>query len=246
MTLFVLLSVALAAATIALLAWRRPVAAHVTDPATAAVAAARPSRGLVISIAVLLAGVAAGGYALVGTPQMLPVTPDAPPGPGPAADAQLEMLQQRAQKNPSDAAAWVLAARAQLEMRDEGEAQKVHQAEALADYRHALALRPNDADLLADTADLLAVAANGRLEGEPMQLVERALAADPNHVKALALKGSFAMTQRDFRTALQSWDHAMRVAPPGDPIAAFLRQQLESMRAMAARAAAASSPVPAR
>ncbi len=246
MTLFVLLSVALAMATIALMTWRRPVAAHVTDPATAAIAATRPSRGLVLSIAALVVVVAAGGYALVGTPQMLPVTPDAPPGPGPAADAQLEMLQQRAQKNPTDPAGWVLAARAQLEIRAEGDAQKAHQADALADYRHALALRPNDADLLADTADLLAVVANGRLDGEPMQLVEHALAIDPNHVKALALKGSYAMTQRDFRTALQSWDHAMRVAPPGDPIAAFLRQQLEAMREMAARAAAASSPAPAR
>jgi cytochrome c-type biogenesis protein CcmH len=83
--------------------------------------------------------------------------------------------------------------------------------------------------------------ANGRLDGEPMQLVEKALVADPDHVKALALKGSFAMTQRDFRAALQSWDHALRVAPPGDPIAAFLRQQLDAMREMAARAANAAS-----
>ena len=38
---------------------------------------------------------------------------------------------------------------------------------------------------------------------EAMQLVDRALAVDPNHVKALALKGSYAMTQRDFRGALK-------------------------------------------
>jgi cytochrome c-type biogenesis protein CcmH len=233
MTLFVLLSLLLAAATIALVAWRRPVAAHVTDPATAAIAAARPSRGLVVAIAVLLVVVAAGGYAIVGSPRMLPVTPDAPPGPGAAAEAQLATLQQRALKNPADPAGWVVAARAQLALD--------HPAEALKDYRAALALRPNDADVLADTADVLAVIANGRLDGEPMQLVEKALAADPDHVKALALKGSFAMTQRDFRAALQSWDHALRVAPPGDPIAAFLRQQLDAMREMAARAANAAS-----
>ena len=231
MTLFILLSLALGAATLALMAYRRPVAAHVTDPATAAVAAARPSRGLVIAIAVLLVVVAGGGYAWIGSPRLLPLAPDAPPGPGPAADAQLAVLQERAQKNPSDALGWVQAAHGQLELQ--------HPAEAAKDFRSALALRPNDADLMADLADVLAVLSEGRLDGEPMQLVDRALAVDPNHVKALALKGSFAMTQRDFRTALESWDHALRVAQPGDPIAAFLRQQLDTMREMAARAAAA-------
>ena len=233
MTLFILLSLALGAATLAVMAYRAPVAAHVTDAGTAATAAARPSRGLVIAIAAILAVVTGGGYALVGSPNLLPLTPDAPPGPGPAADAQLAVLQARAQKNPSDALGWVQAAHGQLELH--------HPAEAAQDYRSALALRPNDADLMADLADVLAVIAEGRLDGEPMQLVDRALAVDPNHVKALALKGSFAMTQRDFRTALQSWDHALRVAQPGDPIAAFLRQQLDTMREMAARAAAANA-----
>ena len=233
MTLFILLSLALGALTLGLLAYRAPVAAHVTDPATAAVAAARPSRGLVIAIGVALAAVAGGGYALVGSPRLLPVAPGMPADSSVVADAQLDELQQRAQKNPSDAAGWVQAARWQLELH--------HPAAAADDYRRALALRPNDPDLLADLADDLAVVSEGRLDGEPMQLVDRALAVDPNHVKALALKGSFAMTQRDFRTALQSWDHALRVAQPGDPIAAFLRQQLDTMREMAARAAAASA-----
>jgi cytochrome c-type biogenesis protein CcmH len=232
MILFVLLALALGAATLALLAWRPAVAAHVTDPATAAAAAARPSRALVLGTAAALVVVGAGGYGIVGSPGLLPVTPDAPPGPGPAADAQLAALQQRAERHPADAAAWVAAARAQLELD--------HADVAARDYRRAVELRPKDADLLADLADVLAVVAQGRLDGEPMQYVERALAADPDHVKALALKGSWAMTQRDFRTALESWDHALRVAPPGDPIAAFLRKQLEQMRAMAAGAAAAA------
>jgi cytochrome c-type biogenesis protein CcmH len=92
---------------------------------------------------------------------------------------------------------------------------------------------------MADLADVLAVVAQGRLDGEPIQLVDRALAIDPNHVKALALKGSYAMTQRDFRGALTAWNHALKVAPPDDPIAEFLKSQLDGMRDMAARAASA-------
>ena len=90
--------------------------------------------------------------------------------------------------------------------------------------------------MLADLADMLAAIGNGSLEGEPIQLVDKALAIDPNHVKALALKGSYAMTQRDFRTALTAWNQALKVAQPDDPIAQFLRTQLDGMREMAAQA----------
>ena len=51
MTLFVFLSLLLAVATLAILAWRGPAVAHVTDPATAATAVTRPTRGLVVGLA---------------------------------------------------------------------------------------------------------------------------------------------------------------------------------------------------
>ena len=237
MTLFVILSIVLVAATLAILAWRGPVVAHVTDPATAAAAVARPTRGLVIGLAVLILVVAGGGYAWVGSPRLLPVTPDAAPGPGPSADAQVAVMQERAEAHPDEANGWMQAARAQA-MLNRGPA-------AVADYRKAAALRPGDANVLADLADMLAATGNGSLDGEPIQLVDKALAINPNHVKALALKGSYAMTQRDFRTALGAWNQALKVAQPDDPIAQFLRTQLDGMREMAARAAAqASAPGP--
>ena len=233
MTLFALISVLLLAATLAILVWRGPAVAHVTDAQTAAAAVARPTRGLVIGLAVLILAVAGGGYAWIGSPRLLPVTPDAPPGPSPAADAQLAVLQERAEQHPDDPNGWMRAARLQVMLN--------HGPEAVADYRRVAALRPNDADVLADLADLLAATGNGGLAGEPIQLVERALAIDPNQVKALALKGSYAMSQRDFRTALTAWNQAIKVAPAGDPIAQYLRGQLDEMRALA-ESRAASAP----
>ncbi len=47
------------------------------------------------------------------------------------------------------------------------------------------------------------------------------------------------MTQRDIRGALTTWNQALKVAQPDDPIAQFLRTQLDDMRAMAAQAASA-------
>lgn len=233
MTLFVLLSIALVAATLAILVWRGPVVAHVTDPATAAVAVTRPTRGLVIVLSALIVVVAGGGYAWVGSPKLLPVTPDAAPGPGPSADAQVAVMQDRAEQHPTEANGWIQAARAQAMLN--------HGMAAVDDYRRAAALRPNDANVLADLADMLAATGNGSLAGEPIQLVERALAIDPNQVKALALKGSYAMTQHDFRTALEAWNQALKVAQPDDPVAQFLRAQLDGMREMATRAASAAS-----
>ena len=233
MTLFVIISIALVAATLAILVWRGPAVAHVTDAATAAAAVARPTRGLVIGLSALILVVAGGGYAWVGSPRLLPVTPDAAPGPGPSADAQVAVMQERAEAHPGEANGWMQAARAQAMLN--------HGPAAVADYRKAAALRPNDANVLADLADMLAAIGNGSLDGEPIQLVDKALAINPNHVKALALKGSYAMTQRDFRTALGAWNQALKVAQPDDPIAAFLRSQMDEMRAMAAQAQQAAS-----
>ena len=233
MTLFVILSLALAAATLAILAWRGPAVAHVTDPATAAAAVARPTRALVLLMALLVAVIAGGGYAWIGSPRLLPVTPDVPPGPSVSAEAQVAEVQARAEMRPQDINGWLQAANVQ--------ALAKHGDAAVADYRQALALRPDDANLMADLADMVAAPGSGQLDGEPIQLVDRALAINPNHVKALALKGSWAMMHRDFRTALTAWNQAIKVAQPGDPIAEFLRGQLEEMQAMATRAQAAAS-----
>jgi hypothetical protein len=100
MTLFVILSLLLAGAALAILVSRGPAVAHVTDAATAAVAVTRPTRGLVVGLALLIVAVAGAGHAWVGSPGLLPVTPAAPPGPGPAADAQLAVVRGRAERKP--------------------------------------------------------------------------------------------------------------------------------------------------
>jgi len=205
------------------------------------VAATRPSRRLVATLCILVAVVTVGGYAWVGSPRLLAVEPEAlqsamssstsaPTHEALAAgEAIAAALHDRATKHPNDPGAWFAWARAELDLG--------RPAAAAEGYRRALALRPKDADLLADAADVFAVAAQGRLEGEPMQLIDRSLAINPDQVKALALKGSYAITQHDFATALAAWQHVLKVAPPGDPIAAYVGRELEALRAAAMRMA---------
>jgi cytochrome c-type biogenesis protein CcmH len=231
MTSFLFFSTLLAALSIALLLrrGRRPAAAGASTEELVAVT--RPTRGLALALAAGIVVIAIGGYAWVGSPSLIAVSPDTldanATGPESAAANQAiaTALGERAGKHPDDAMAWYQLARSELSLG--------HLPEAAQAYRRALALRPKDPDLLADGADVLAVAAGGNLEGEPIHLVERALAVDPGHLKALALKGSYLVTRGDFAGAVAAWEHALQVAGPNDPIAGFIGHQIQAVRAMA-------------
>ncbi|RYZ01324.1 MAG: hypothetical protein EOO24_15220 [Comamonadaceae bacterium] len=92
-------------------------------------------------------------------------------------DMSTRMAAQR--EGTVDAAGWALVARSNAALQRFDKA-----AEA---YARARALAPDDAQLLADHADVLAVLQGGRLTGEPAALVSRALSIDPANQKALAL-----------------------------------------------------------
>ena len=239
MTSFLVAAAALTAACLFLLLWRRARPAH--DPQVP-----ERSRRLDATLALIVVAIAGAGYAWVGSPRLLAVTPDALREGAPtteaaaAVDAIADQLREQAQARPEDAMAQYQWARAEL---DRGRPQA-----AAAGYRRAIALRPKDADLLADGADVVAMAAGGKLSGEPMQFVDRALAIAPDNLKALALKGSEAALRRDFPAALAAWDHALKVAQPGDPIAAYLTRQERAVRELtgeAQPASAADAAVPA-
>jgi len=116
-------------------------------------------------------------------------------------------------------------------------------ADASRAYARARALAPDDPQLMADHADVLAMVQGQRVAGEPMQLVERALQIDPMNLKALALAGSAAFEMRDFARALDYWGRAQRIAPPGSGFASGLESSMQQARqAMAAAGPVAGAP----
>ena len=117
-----------------------------------------------------------------------------------AADADARRLQTHLQRQPRDARAWVILARLQAETE--------HFAEAAQAYETALALPSkvaNDAAVWCEFADALGMMVQGRLSGRPRELIDRALALNPNHPQALEMAGSAEYGQGDYASALRYW-----------------------------------------
>ena len=86
--------------------------------------------------------------------------------------------------------------------------------EASADYAAVVRLGAMTADTWADYADAQA-SLTGRLSGAPEQAINRALALDPQHTKALWLKASLAHEQHRYADALAAWRQLSALVPAG-------------------------------
>jgi cytochrome c-type biogenesis protein CcmH len=175
------------------------------------------SPGLAAALSVLVVGVAAAGYAWLGTPAALDATaravPDVPAGDSHAVtraqiEAMVEGLAERMKGRPDDVDGWVMLGRSYAVL---GQHDK-----ALPAFRRAAELRADDPVLLADYADALAVANGRSLEGEPARLIERALSLDPRNLKALSMAGTLAFDRRDYAGAVRHWQQMLAVAPDGE------------------------------
>ncbi len=159
-----------------------------------AVANERPAHPLAAAAAGLRIGAAPAQAAAAGL-----TTADAPHALGAEQiQAMTARLSERLAKEPDDADGWAMLARSH--------ANTGQHAPAVAAFRKAAALRPADATLLADFADALAMTQQRRLAGEPLQLVQRALAAEPGNLKALSLAGTEAFDRGDYKAALRFWE----------------------------------------
>lgn len=122
-----------------------------------------------------------------------------------------DLLAARLRDNPEDGEGWAMLGRSLAALGRFGEA-----GEALGEAARRL---PGNASVLADRADVVAMAQGRRFAGEPDRLIQAALEADPRHLKALALAGSSAYDRGDFAMAATHWRRLLAVAPPGGQMA---------------------------
>jgi cytochrome c-type biogenesis protein CcmH len=192
-----------------------------------------------VVIAGLVVGVLAlGAVALLRTRQSPSVLPAASPASAahPLGPQQLErsiaQMRERVQASPDDATAWAMLAHAYDMLGRYNDARSA--------YQRLVELRPQDAQVLADAADSLAAASGGRLQGEAMTLVQRALALDPKNLKALSLAGTEAFDRQDPAQAIAYWQRARALVTDAS-LASEIDVNLAAARALRDRIAADAS-----
>ncbi len=207
----------------------------------------RAPRRLVVGVTVFVLAFSAAGYAWLGNRVGWQVGPGdsgeaAQASADPAAqqaqiEAMVTQLVERLKTQPDDAEGWQMLARSY--------GVQGRYADAIAAHKRVLALKPNDAQVLADYADALAMANNRTLDGEPSALILQAVKLDPSNVKALALAGTVAFNHADYKTAVAYWERAVQVADPASGYAQQLQGALDEARqrgGLPPAAAAASAP----
>jgi cytochrome c-type biogenesis protein CcmH len=142
-------------------------------------------------------------------------------------EAMVQQLADRLEKNPDDTEGWKMLGRSYSVM--------ARYPEAVRAYSRAAAKAPRDADLLAELADALAMARGQNLQGEPEELVLRALQIDPKNLKALALAGTAAFGREDFGGAVRHWSQMLAEVPAGSEDARAIQANIDEAKAMAAQ-----------
>jgi cytochrome c-type biogenesis protein CcmH len=200
------------------------------DTGTSEASAAGPamdSRWVAIAVALAVPICSVSFYLILGNPQGLnPKRADAAQAqasPHELSQGQIETmaasLAQRLESNPDDIEGWVMLARTYSALG--------RFDQAVAAYAKAEARFPTNAQLLADYADSLAMAQGQTLRGKPEALIQRALAADSNNLKALALAGSVEFEKQDFAKAAEYWRRILPLLPADSEMGNSVRASIK-------------------
>ena len=172
-----------------------------------------------IALGVLLPVLAVGGYAAVGSPAAVvpeiaraaPAAPVAQSEADKQMDELFKMAEERLRKEPNDVKGWLLLARAKASVGMFDGAMKA--------YEKAAALDPKDSEMWSDYADSAAGMSQGKMDGKPIELINKSLALDGKNIKALLLRGTWELQKNDLVAAEKSFTLAKSVSEPNSGFA---------------------------
>ena len=185
-----------------------------TPPKTASTRVDTPHwRGLVAGLALAIPLMSFGMYFWVGTPVGIdPLLANQVGGDEQISTEKLQamsdQLRQRLAENPNNAEGWVMLGRIERAL---GRFDPADEA-----FKKSLAIAVND-DVSIERAEVLAQKNQGKFDGEPWNIIQSVLKADPEHGNALLLAGSAAFSQGQFQDALKYWDKVRGLLPAASP-----------------------------
>jgi cytochrome c-type biogenesis protein CcmH len=172
-----------------------------------------------IAICTLVPIVAAALYMLLGDPNSL----DGYERQNRTASKEVEQmvsgLVEKLKQEPNNPKGWAMLARSYKVMGRPVDAEKAYEA--------AEAYIANDAQLLADYADVVASNANGSFVGKPEKLIRQALAVDPNNAMALWLSGTASFNVGRYSEAVKTWRYLLDLLDPSSEDVRILQSSID-------------------
>jgi cytochrome c-type biogenesis protein CcmH len=172
-------------------------------------------------------------YQQIGASKLIPLLQAENTNPNPSANTGgtphaslpelVAKLLAKLQAEPNNPEGWLLLARSYMTMG--------RYADAAKTYEQLRQLAGDHPKILVSYADALAMVHNGQLAGKPIELINKALAIEPNEPQGLWLAGMAAEQQGKYDTALNYW---RRLEPmlKGDPTS---HQEIAQLIAQAER-----------
>jgi cytochrome c-type biogenesis protein CcmH len=208
---------------------------RVNAPSTAR-APVPPKRWAGIYLSTALVFVSVALYIVVGNPRAVdhvvsqPTSPEQT-GQTPEAgvsqaqiEAMVARLAARLQTQPNDPQGWRMLAKSYETL---GRFDQAVQA-----YQKLLSLQAPDADLLTDYAVTLGMSKGQTLAGEPEAIINQALKLAPRHIQALALSGSAAFEQRQYKRAVAQWQKLLALIPQDADMRASIERNVEKAKSL--------------
>lgn len=200
-------------------------------------ATTKPARGgqwLVVLLVVAIPLMAVALYQQLGSKQIITLLEQSggatansgTPGKHEMGEQSLEhmtdVLAERLKNKPDDQRGWILLARSYETLN--------RYADALGAYRNARRLSGDNPEVLADYADALVMANGGRFNDEAGEVLQKALEAQPDNVKALWLIGHWKNQQGAYTEALNYWQRAAALLPAGSQDSTIIAQQISQLQ----------------
>jgi len=221
------------------------------DDSGAVTPATRSGRWIAGILLVFIPALAYVTYQQLGAPGIMPRLAANVPGTRAAGsdkqqqhsvEEMVAKLAQRMREQPENVEGWVMLGRSYAAMK--------RFKDATAAYAKAYRLEDDNAAMITDYADVLVTANGGEFTDEAGELLNRALALQPDNAKALWLFGHWKYRRADYQGAIDSWQRVAELLPPGEKNVVVINQQIQQAKNLMAEkgivlAAEESEPMPA-